>query len=749
MNKPTITIVLTLILIHIPIVRGAVIPALTLERGGWGGYTGGGGNRTHGWKFTVNDDLEVVALGIFDLEDSPMYAPGLLYSHEIGIWHWGELLYSTTIPAGTKGVLIDQFRYVEIPPISLTAGVTYVIGSTILGDPYVGNSSSDIVTLLPSITYKKTLTSPSGSGFSLPTEPRDYYCCGPNFLFVPKSAAIYYVATTGDNNNDGLSESTPFATIQRAIDAADHGDDIIVADGSYTGAGNRYIHFNGKAIALRSESGPDNCIIDCQGSEAEPSRAFKFHNDETAGSLLKGFTITGGYAITGGGIKCTDARPTIKNCIFSGNSAKYHGGGMSNYNSCPTLKDCMFVDNSSGDKGGGMLNMGSRPHLINCTFIANSAIYGGGILNGGGSGPAGISSTPTLINCLFINNSATSKGGGMYNVGGFSDRGWTFTRLFNCLFNANAADGSGGGVFNGGHLQLVNCIFSANSADWNGGGIFNVDYLWLVNCTFSSNYANSFGGGIHNKSSIGIVNCILWANEDSDGIGEAAQISGSVPLNTGPGPGQGFGIITNSCIQGWTRGGANTSDNPLFVNSAGYDNISGTKDDDLRLLPWSPCIDAGDNMYAWRGDELDGNPRVTNSTVDMGAYESLVPVEADVFIVPRVINRNNHLKRIIGIMPLPEGIEKKDLSGEPFLLYVGGPDVNPIRTIWQRVIGGSNTARVFALFDKADLMEVLPNSRRVELTVVGRLESGQYIYGSDTVRIVQPRRRRARGLRRR
>jgi len=60
MKKSAITIVLSLVMILSSIMRGAVIPALTLERGGWSGYTIGGGNRTHGWEFTVNEDLEVV-----------------------------------------------------------------------------------------------------------------------------------------------------------------------------------------------------------------------------------------------------------------------------------------------------------------------------------------------------------------------------------------------------------------------------------------------------------------------------------------------------------------------------------------------------------------------------------------------------------------------------------------------------------------------------------------------------------------
>ena len=49
-------------------------------------------------------------------------------------------------------------------------------------------------------------------------------------------AADYYVATTGDDtNNDGLSDQTPFATIDKAITSATNASDVIhVAEGTYS-----------------------------------------------------------------------------------------------------------------------------------------------------------------------------------------------------------------------------------------------------------------------------------------------------------------------------------------------------------------------------------------------------------------------------------------------------------------------------------------------------------------------------------
>ncbi|UCC22719.1 MAG: hypothetical protein JSW23_01220 [Planctomycetota bacterium] len=87
-----------------------------------------------------------------------------------------------------------------------------------------------------------------------------------------------------------------YATIQAAIDAAENHDIVLVADGTYTGDGNRDIDLKGKVITVRSENGPENCVIDCSGTEAERHRGFRFGNNEDVNSVVDGFTIINGYA---------------------------------------------------------------------------------------------------------------------------------------------------------------------------------------------------------------------------------------------------------------------------------------------------------------------------------------------------------------------------------------------------------------------------------------------------------------------
>ena len=193
--KKVILTVIVILLSNASVVRAEITPALTLEWGGTG-YGSSGTERTYGWELTVSKDIQVVALGIFDFEEDPLYSPGLISSHEIGMWHGGDLIYSTTIPAGTDTLLVDDFRYVEIEPFWLDAGETYIIGNNVFGDPYVGNSSSDRISTLPYITYDRTLFSSAGSGFSLPTIEQDsYYLLGPNFMVIPEPATLVLLGT--------------------------------------------------------------------------------------------------------------------------------------------------------------------------------------------------------------------------------------------------------------------------------------------------------------------------------------------------------------------------------------------------------------------------------------------------------------------------------------------------------------------------------------------------------------------------
>ena len=61
--------------------------------------------------------------------------------------------------------------------------------------------------------------------------------------------------------------------------AVSHGDTILVADGVYTGLGNRDLDFHGTAVALRSTNGPAECIIDFAVHNLQLEEVFRLaHN---------------------------------------------------------------------------------------------------------------------------------------------------------------------------------------------------------------------------------------------------------------------------------------------------------------------------------------------------------------------------------------------------------------------------------------------------------------------------------------
>jgi len=272
------------------------------------------------------------------------------------------------------------------------------------------------------------------------------------FAAVAVVLAASGVADAGSTITVGPGGGYDHATIQPAIDAAVSGDDVVVADGIYTGADNKNLDLGGRLITVRSESGdPTACVIDCEGS----GRGFHFHTGETEAAVVDGFTVrNGSVADFGGAILCDGAGPKIRNCDLTDNTATLFGGGMHNTNGAdPAVVDCTFTGNTANSGfligGGGMSNLSSSPTVEGCVFDTNTASLSGG-------GMANYTANPVVIGCTFENNGATGDGGGMYNT-------QSSPTLVNCVFDGNeAVNGGGLCVSQLGQPMLVNCAFVAN-----------------------------------------------------------------------------------------------------------------------------------------------------------------------------------------------------------------------------------------------------------------------------------------------
>ncbi|MEN6423899.1 MAG: right-handed parallel beta-helix repeat-containing protein [Phycisphaerales bacterium] len=139
----------------------------------------------------------------------------------------------------------------------------------------------------------------------------------------PNVRPIYVDSTKGSDAYDGCwsmprgNGMGPKRTIQAGIDLANNGDTILVAAGSYPGPGNQDIDFFGRSIILRSSSGKDRTVIDCQGS----GRAFHFHSGEMASTAVIGFTIQNGRADGGGAVRIERSSPRLEACGFPNNTS--------------------------------------------------------------------------------------------------------------------------------------------------------------------------------------------------------------------------------------------------------------------------------------------------------------------------------------------------------------------------------------------------------------------------------------------
>ncbi len=237
----------------------------------------------------------------------------------------------------------------------------------------------------------------------------------------------------------------PFCTIQNGLDAAQNGDTVEVAGGTYTGPGNKELDFLGRTVTVRSTDPSDpevvsSTVIDCQYD----GRAFHFQSGEPREAVLDGLTIINGRRQdlfgTGGGIRIVDSSPTIRRCVISHCDVNWQGAGVHLINSDALLENCIIEHNVSDGGSGGVLWSAGNAELRGCILRNNraTAVAGANLID---------LDSAKLIDCLVTGNVTTGTPG---NVGGVHFAGTNIPRLLvdvrNCTIVDNHAKGEGGGI---------------------------------------------------------------------------------------------------------------------------------------------------------------------------------------------------------------------------------------------------------------------------------------------------------------
>jgi hypothetical protein len=416
-----------------------------------------------------------------------------------------------------------------------------------------------------------------------------------------------------------------------------------------------------------------------------------------------------------------------------------------------------------------MFNDLSKVTVTDCIFSNNTTFNGGGLGDGRGLGDGGgilgLNSQLLVSGCIFSNNKASRIGGGIFN---FDMAQREQSAIINCTFIGNTAGdksdtlttqggwGGGVGVYGEREFSITNCVFSGNTAysglrsESFGGGVFTYyNTTNVLGCSFSGNTAD-YGGAVSGGS---IANSILWGN--------TATVEGPEVYDM---------ESVNFCnVQGGYERGGNIDLDPLFADADGDDSIVGTADDDLRLTAGSPCIDVASNNLIGRdwadldGDgntnekvpyDLDGNPRIENDIVDMGAYEFAAPVmQVKVDIKPQSCPNQVNIKSkgVFDVAILgTDDFDVRDID----MTTVSLEGVAPLRSRYKDetapVIDGHEcecrSKKKDGLLDltmKFDTEQIVAAMGEVEdgqewmLHLTGQLNDGTTIEGTDCVLIIQ------------
>ena len=347
-------------------------------------------------------------------------------------------------------------------------------------------------------------------------------------FFADAVAGVIYVNQNAPGNDDGTSWYHAYLQVEDALAAASSGDDIWVAQGTYTSGSTfamktgvdlfgGFCGWEGNAADRDWDAYPT--LLDGQGARTVINGA---------AAILDGFVITNGAAAAGAGMVNNAVAPTVRNCVFANNAAGATGGGaVYNYGETAdaVYTNCTFRNNTASGQGGAIYNYSADPTFTDCEFVQN--------------------------------RSSASSGGGMASEGQYSST--EVITLAGCTFTSNRAV-NGGAIYSPdlNTLTITNSLFMANRSDEYGGVLHAYrNTLAIRGSRFADNRANSAGALYNWYSSVGVIeDCVFVGNQATNGTGGAYYGN------------YGFGALTNrNCV---FAGNTATSASPTtFAGSGG------------------------------------------------------------------------------------------------------------------------------------------------------------------------------------
>ncbi len=294
--------------------------------------------------------------------------------------------------------------------------------------------------------------------------------------------------------------------------------------------------------------------------------------------MLDALHIYGGFA--GDETSLAERAPDANLTVLDGSS----GGSAVVDASADTTARLDGFTITSADTTHGLYAQAGSPTIAGCLIVENAAAASG-------AGAYFASGAPLFIDCEFADNVTGNRGGGMYLAQGQA----TFA---NCRFRDNDSFAGGGCGTNTGAATFINCIWHDNHGRFGGAAYTFSGALSFTNCTVTYNQSQTSGGGLYAFSgSLDVANSIIYGNTASND----PQIHGTA-------------TVSYSCIEGGFTGAGNIAAEPRFENIGGRD---------LRVIPPSACIDAGNNVLVPADVlDLDGDGDITERIPLDHVYQS-------------------------------------------------------------------------------------------------------------------------------